>query len=189
MWVIEVINTLDSNALDTATASTPATSTTCGRSSPRRSSTSSWHAPDRQHDPVRVHGRDHRAAGREPARARDADRDRRRRARHVAGGAPAAPSRSVPAASCSAMPPTCSRAGSSTAACSRSRSGSWSWVVWGGALLVERRAPPRHLVAGARVRGDRRRGRRVAAGDGHAVSRTPGKPGPNRTTLARALAS
>ena len=44
-------------------------------------------APDRQHDPVRVHGRDHRAARRQAARARDADRDRRRRARDVAGRA------------------------------------------------------------------------------------------------------
>ncbi len=40
MWVLEVINSLDHNALDSAGASTPATSTTCGRSSPRRSCTS-----------------------------------------------------------------------------------------------------------------------------------------------------
>ena len=41
----------------------PATSTTSGASSPPRSSTQ-LAAPDREHDPVRVHGSDHRAARR-----------------------------------------------------------------------------------------------------------------------------
>ena len=40
MWLVEAINTLDSNRARQATGSTPATSTTSGRSSPRRSCTS-----------------------------------------------------------------------------------------------------------------------------------------------------
>ena len=48
-------------------------------------------------------------------------------------------------------------------------------VIWGGALYVERRAPHRHLVAGPRVRGDRRGCRRLPAPQRADSSAGPGQ--------------
>ena len=141
MWVIEVINTLDPTR-STPTASTPATSTTCGAifTAPFLH-VSFAHLIDNT-IPFVFMG------------VIIALRGAARLALVTAivivvGGlgtwliAPAAPTRSAPAASSSATPPTCSRAACSTAACSRSLIGVVVGVVWGGALLVEPRAPPR----------------------------------------------
>ena len=48
-------------------------------------------------------------------------------------------------------------------------------VIWGGALYVERRAPHRHLVAGPRVRSDRRGRRRLPAPERADSSAGPGQ--------------
>ena len=83
MWVVEVINTIDSNHLNVDGIHARDYRSDLGdlhRAVPARE----LRAPDREHDPVRVHGRDHRAAGRGAAGACDGDRDRDRRPRDVA---------------------------------------------------------------------------------------------------------
>ena len=118
-----------------------------------------WGAPDRQHDPVpgaRLHDRARRAR---PHGGGDGDRGARGGLRHVADRRPRTRTTSAPAASCSASPPTWSRAASSAAGrctswsgCSCSRSTARRWR--------SRSSHAGHLMAGPSVRRDRRRGRR-----------------------------
>ena len=146
MWLIEGINTLDSQRPRQRRDPCPQHRSLWGdlhRAVPPRELA----APDREHGPVRVHGADHRAAGSRATGAGDADRDRR-----SAGSGPGwsrrprdrVPStRSAPAASCSATPPTCSRGASSTAASLELLIGAGRRGGLGRRAAVERRARTR----------------------------------------------
>ena len=159
---VEIVNTLDSNGLDSDGIWA-------------RSVGHLWGiftapflhvelpAPDRQHDPARVHGRDHRPARGQAARAGDADRDRRRRAWGHGWSRRRTRSPSARAGWCSDTPPTCwsrglfDRSAARGAGRDRRRGG----VGWRADL--EHRAPLRDLLAGPRVWRDRRRRRGLRA--------------------------
>ena len=150
-------------------------------------------APDRQHDPVRVHGRDHRPARGRAAGPGDRDRDRRRGPRHVADR----PGDSVTVGASGVV------FGYATYLLTRglfNRSvlelltGVVVGVVWGGACCRAScrttASPGRRHACGAVGR----RRRRLAAGrprPGTVRSRTPQTPGDTAAPadpLARALA-